>query len=100
MKQEELESLKHWITLFIDELKVKKEKMHDMRDFDPAIRSPFTLINILKQIGWEKYGSIEPTGWEGDTEITLSNENYDFDLIVHYTGYYGDLDLYRADIDD
>ena len=90
----------HFIFLLMNRFAHEQELEINIRETFPNIYSASALVNILKNLGWEKYGSIEPTGWEGDTKITLSNENYDFDLIVYYTGYYGDLCLYRADIDD
>ena len=88
------------LALYIEDLKNDQYKHFDIRDIHPEVFAPATLVNLLKRLGWEKCGSIKPNGWEGTTEITLSNENYGFDLIVYYSGYYGELCLYRDDIDD
>lgn len=79
------------------------EKMVEDQDFIFNIReifpetSPSEVRDILLELGWEDDGS-EDNGWEQDTwYYFVNNSEYDFDLIMNYSGYYWDLRLYRKD---
>ena len=89
----------HLISCLLERFKHEQRLQVDIRETFPNIYAPSTLINILINLGWIR-GSIDPNGWDGATEVNLSNEAYSFDLMVYYNGYYGDLVLQRVDIDD
>lgn len=64
-----------------------------------TIYSPAELDKILGEEGWEKIG-FEANGWQQDTWYHYAHPDYDFQLTMEYGGFYGNLKLYRRDIDD
>lgn len=89
----------HFIFLLMNRFAHEQELEINIRETFPNIYSASTLVNILNNLGWEvekrEYG-----GWEGDCWIDMYNDNYDFDLTVYYSGYYGDISLHRTDWED
>ena len=70
----------------------------NIREFTP-IYAPAELDTILQEDGWERLDSDE-NGWQQDTWYQYAHPDYDFQLTMEYSGFYGDLKLYRKDIDD
>ena len=90
----------HFITNFyISEVfPKKKDFILDMREFSSG-RSPSELDDILEEMGWERL-DFDSNGWQQDTWYWYAHPDYDFQLTMEYSGFYGDLKLYRRDIDD
>ena len=61
--------------------------------------SPSEIDETLQELGWERL-DFDSNGWQQDTWYWYSNPNYDFQLTMEYSGFYGDLKLYRNDCDD
>lgn len=61
--------------------------------------SPSEVDETLQELGWERL-DFDSNDWEQDTWYWYSNPNYDFQLTMEYSGFYGDLKLYRRDCDD
>ena len=76
----------------------KKNCILDIRK-STTIYAPSELDEILKEEGWERF-DVETNGWQQDTWYYYTHPDYDFDLTMEYSGFYGDLKLYRNDIDD
>lgn len=70
----------------------------NIREFTP-IYAPSELDDILQEDGWERLGFNE-NGWQQDTLYWYAHPDYDFQLTMEYSGFYGDLKLYRRDIYD
>ena len=64
-----------------------------------TIYSPAELDTLLREEGWERL-DFDTNGWQQDTWYHYKHLNYDFKLVMEYSGFYGDLKLYREDIDD
>jgi hypothetical protein len=60
---------------------------------------PSEIDSALQELGWERL-DFDSNGWQQDTWYWYSNPNYDFQLTMEYSGFYGDLKLYRRDCDD
>lgn len=76
-----------------------KEEKVDIRQLLHGNISPAKLVKLLESMGWTE-ADTESNGWQQDTWIIMTNHIYSFDLTIFYSGYYGDLELYRTDIDD
>lgn len=76
----------------------KEDFILDIRK-STTIYAPSELDEILKEEGWERL-DFETNGWQQDTWYHYSHSDYDFQLTMEYSGFYGDLKLYRSDIDD
>ena len=84
------------LTVAIAELTRDKSKVIDFTNDDVC---PANIVHILEKMGWEK-DCHEDNGWQQDTWIYFSHENYNFNLILYYEGYTFEMNLYRSDIDD
>lgn len=76
----------------------QKDFILDIRKLT-EIYAPAKLDKILKEEGWKRL-DFETNGWQQDTWYYYAHPDYDFQLIMEYSGFYGDLKLYREDIDD
>ncbi len=76
----------------------QKDFVLDVRK-STEIYAPSELDKILKEEGWERL-DFETNGWQQDTWYHYAHPDYDFQLTMEYSGFYGDLKLYRRDIDD
>ena len=76
----------------------KEDFILDIRK-STTIYAPSELDEILREEGWERL-DFETNGWQQDTWYHYSHSDYDFQLTMEYSGFYGDLKLYRSDIDD
>ena len=70
----------------------------DIREFT-ALYAPSEVDNILQEDGWKQLDSDE-NGWQQDTWYWYSHPDYDFQLTMEYSGFYGDLKLYNRDRED
>ena len=76
----------------------QKDFILDVRK-STTIYSPAELDALLKEEGWERL-DFDTNGWQQDTWYHYAHLDYDFQLTMEYSGFYGDLKLYRRDIDD
>lgn len=76
----------------------QKDFVLDVRK-STEIYAPSELDKILEEEGWKRL-DFETNGWQQDTWYHYAHSNYDFQLTMEYSGFYGDLKLYRRDIDD
>lgn len=78
---------------FIEILKVDEYADINIRQYFVS-SSPADLEEILEKIGWER-GIYEENSL--DTWITMIHKDYNFDIIIFFNGYYGDLRLSRRE---
>lgn len=88
------------VSFYVDEViaKTHPDFVLDIREFTP-IYAPSELDKILQENGWERL-DFDENGWQQDTWYWYAHPDYDFQLTMEYSGFYGDLKLYRKDIDD
>lgn len=86
----------HWA---LEHMAQNKEEKVDIRQLLHGNMSPAKLVKLLESMGWTE-ADTDSNGWQQDTWITMTNHKYSFDLTIFYSGYYGDLELYRNDIDN
>ena len=86
------------ITCYIEAISKKKDLIVDIRKIT-TIYSPSELDDILQEKGWERL-DFDSNGWQQDTWYWYAHPDFDFELTMAYSGFYGDLKLYRRDIDD
>ena len=88
------------VSFYVDEVIAKKQPdfVLDIREFTP-IYAPSELDEILQEDGWERL-DFDENGWQQDTWYWYAHPDYNFQLTMEYSGFYGDLKLYRRDIDD
>ena len=79
-------------------LSKNKTLIYDLRKSFPTA-SPSEINDLLEKMGWSKVDS-ESNGWQQDTWYRYTHEGYPVGLTMAYGGFYGDLELYRSDIDD
>ena len=90
---------KYLLANLISTLKFNQRFRINLRELFPTF-SPADIHHLLvDEFGWNK-DNMEDNGWQHDAWYYYSNKNYDFGLIVYYCGFYGDLELFRSDIDD
>ena len=77
----------------------QKDFVLDVRKLITSIYSPSELDSFLKEAGWERL-DFETNGWQQDTWYHYIHPDYDFQLTMEYSGFYGDLKLYREDINN
>lgn len=70
----------------------------DIRE-STSIYAPSELDAILREYGWKQVDSDE-NGWQQDTWYWYTHPDYDFQLTMEYSGFYGDLKLYNRDRED
>lgn len=88
------------LNIYITEIFPKKKGfVLNVRKLISSIYSPSELDSFLEEAGWERL-DFETNGWQQDTWYHYSHPDYDFQLTMEYSGFYGDLRLYRRDIDD
>lgn len=92
----ELEKWKQELSGVITRLSCNKQHQEDFTHLDVC---PANIADVLRKMGWD-WEEQEDNGWEHDTWIYFSNEDYDFVLVLYYCGYTFELKLYRADSDD
>ena len=84
----------------IERLAKNKEERIDLRNWlQGSYISPAKVVDYLKEMHWKQIDS-DKNGWQQDTWIQFENPVCCFDITLFYSGYYGDLELYRSDIDD
>lgn len=76
-----------------------KEEKINIREILYGQMSPAKLVKLMEAMGWTE-SDTDSNGWQQDTWITMTNPTCSFDITIFYSGYYGDLEIYRADIDD
>ena len=87
------------ITFYIQEIFPKDyDIVLDIRE-STSIYAPSELDTILQEYGWERLDSDE-NGWQQDTWYWYAHPDYDFQLTMEYSGFYGDLKLYNRDRED
>lgn len=88
------------VSFYVDEVIAKKQPdfVFDIREFTP-IYAPSELDEILQEDGWERL-DFDENGWQQDTWYWYAHPDYDFQLTMEYSGFYGDLKLYRRDKED
>jgi hypothetical protein len=88
------------VDFYVDEVIAKKQPdfVLDIREFTP-IYAPSELDEILQENGWERL-DFDESGWQKDTWYWYAHPDYDFQLTMEYSGFYGDLKLYRRNIED
>lgn len=92
-------TVRYIIDCYLKNIFPKKEDfILDIRK-STTIYAPSELDEILREEGWERL-DFETNGWQQDTWYHYSHSDYDFQLTMEYSGFYGDLKLYRNDIDD
>lgn len=72
---------------FVEILKVDKNAIIDIHQYFSTL-SPAELEDLLEENGWERI-------LFDDLQIVMTNNNYDFNVVIYYSGYYGDLRLGR-----
>lgn len=87
----------HSIITFIL-LEKSRHFIYDLRKNFPTT-SPSEVDKLLKELGWSKIDS-DSNGWQQDTWYSYTHEGYPVGITMAYGGFYGDLSLYRSDIDD
>lgn len=88
------------LNIYITEIfSKKKDFVLDIRKLISSIYSPSELDSFLEEAGWERL-DFETNGWQQDTWYHYAHSDYDFQLTMEYSGFYGDLRLYREDIND
>ena len=88
--------LLHWA---LEKMAQNKEEKVDIRQLLHGNVSPAKLVKLLESMHWTEYDT-DSNGWQQDTWITMCNPTFSFDITIFYSGFYGDLEIYRADIDD
>ena len=84
----------------IEQLANNKEEKIDLREWlHGKFISPAKVDELLAEMHWERVDTDE-NGWQQDTWIQYESRIHPFDVTLFYSGYYGDLELYRSDIDD
>lgn len=84
----------------IDRLAQNKEEKINLRDWlHGSYISPAKVVDYLEEMHWERY-DMDENGWQQDTWMKFENPICPFEITLFYSGYYGDLELYRSDIDD
>jgi hypothetical protein len=88
------------VDFYVDEVIAKKQPdfVLDIREFTP-IYAPSELDEILQENGWERL-DFDESGWQQDTWYWYAHPDYDFQLTMEYSGFYGDLKLYRREKED
>lgn len=88
------------VSFYVDEVIAKKQPdfVLDIREFTP-IYAPSELDEILQEDGWERL-DFDENGWQQDTWYWYAHPDYNFQLTMEYSGFYGDLKLYRRDIEN
>lgn len=87
------------ITFYIQEIFPKDyDIVLDIRE-STSIYAPSELDTILQEYGWERL-DFDENGWQQDTWYWYAHPDYDFQLTMEYSGFYGDLKLYRGDKED
>lgn len=84
-----LEAVKDYIQI----LKIGENMSIDFRQMFLTF-SPAELEELLEEVGWERV-SYETNSL--DAWIIMTNEDYDFDIVIYYNGYYRDLKLSREE---
>lgn len=104
LEEQFYQNMKHKINKYllanlISTLKFNQRFRINLREFFPTF-SPADIHHLLvDEFGWNK-DHMEDNGWQHDAWYYYSNKNYDFGLVMYYCGFYGDLELFRSDIDD
>ena len=91
-------ALQKVVSIWIDRLKKDQRLQINIRNEINGI-SPADIENALDKEGWKRY-KIDNNGWQNDCWLYYDNEEFEFDVIVYYCGFYGDLEIHRTDIDD
>lgn len=87
------------VSIYVEDVFTKKQDfILDVRK-NLLLCSPAELDNTLQENGWERL-DFESNGWQQDTWYWYAHPDYDFQLTMEYSGFYGDLKLYRSDCDD
>lgn len=87
------------ISFYIQEIFPKDfDIVLDIRE-STTIYAPSELNTILQEYGWEIL-DFDENGWQQDTWYWYAHPDYDFQLTMEYSGFYGDLKLYRRDKKD
>lgn len=88
------------VKYLIEELDKDRKKIFNIIKEVPSINTPANLDKVLNELGWEQVNT-DFNGWEPDVWIYYWNKDYNFGLIVNYSGFYwGKIYLYRSDIDE
>lgn len=87
------------VLIAIDCMKDNQTLKVNIREEICSIKSPSELDDILEAHGWIRE-DFDDNGWSQDTWYWYSHPDYPFGLTMYYSGFYGDLELYRSDIDD
>ena len=91
-----VEKVQSWIERLEEDQRLKI----NIREEFPVLISPSDLDNALEyELGWEEIDK-ECNGWQCDCWFTYHHPEYGFDVYMYFSGFYGDLELYRTDIDD
>lgn len=80
----------------IEYLSNNQREIYKLVKYDIA---PCHVDDILQSLGWNR-DDHDINGWECDCWYYYSHKDYDFTLVMFYTGFTFDLELYRGDIDD
>lgn len=84
----------------IERLSNNKEERIDLHEWlHGKFISPAKVNDLLAEMYWKRI-NINRNGWQQDTWIQYQSHIHPFDITLFYSGYYGDLELYRSDIDD
>ena len=87
------------VSTYIDKVFTNKQDfVLDLRE-SLCYCSPAEIDSTLQNLGWERL-DFDSNGWQQDTWYWYANPNYDFQLTMEYSGFYGDLTLYRRDCDE
>lgn len=75
-------------------------RLKEDKNYDGRIKSmtPSEVNDNLEELGWRRE-SFDTNGWQQDTWMTYYHMNYPFGIVVAYSGYYGDMHIYREEVE-
>lgn len=99
-----LKELNHTIDLahlksIIREIGENKVDNVDLRNSPLHKHSPAQVCDLLEELGWS-HDDWETNGWDQDTWIPFTHENYSFGITLNYSGYYWTMKLYRIELEE
>lgn len=80
----------------IAQLSQDKSHQEDLTGYDVC---PSNIADVLEKMEWN-WEEQEDNGWEHDTWIYFTHEDYDFGLCLFYSGYTFEMKIFRSDIDE
>lgn len=75
-------------------------RLEEDEEYEVKIKNmtPSEMNDNLEDLGWNRE-SFETNGWQQDTWMTYRHKDYSFGIVVAYGGYYGDMHIYREEVE-